>query len=229
MPARSVDLRTHPGKTVCGFAASVCQKTQILFFRRHVRRKNPARSPCWKKPVRAFSTVTRKYFVFPGDAVCQKTQIQYFSRRHVRREKSLLSHKRAPLGCAQGNSRSIFSEFRKIQRKLTARSLWRKSPLGLFRQSQSPGNTLYFRVTSLTSGSACSKIRRTINRDLKPSQSWVLTTRYRVILKSGKSLESKGFIASCPPCLFMRFHICLFLLLRLIRAKMREAKTDGRI
>ena len=67
--------------------------------------------------------------------VCQKTQIQYFSRRHVRREKSLLSHKRAPLGCAQGNSRSIFSEFRKIQRKLTARSLWRKSPLGLFRQS----------------------------------------------------------------------------------------------
>ena len=63
---------------------------------------------------------------------CQKTQILYFFRRHVRRKKSLLSPKCAPSGRAQGDSRAIFSEFRKIRRKLPARSPCRKKPVRAF-------------------------------------------------------------------------------------------------
>ena len=50
----------------------------------------------------------------------------------MRRKKSLLSPKCTPSGCAQGDSRAIFSEFRKIQRKLPARSPCRKKPVRAF-------------------------------------------------------------------------------------------------
>ena len=64
-------------------------------------------------PYCSFQFVQKLKFIFSGDMRVGK--------------KSLLLPKCAPLGRAQGDSRVIFSEFRKIQRKLPARSpCWKK-------------------------------------------------------------------------------------------------------
>ena len=49
----------------------------------------------------------------------------------------------------------------------------------------------------------------------------MVTAPHRVLIKSSKTLENKGFIAVCPPYPFIRFHLCLCFPRHLIRAKTR--------
>ena len=46
-----------------------------------------------------------------------------------------------------------------------------------------------------------------INRNFNLPKSQDVTVRYRIILKSARILESKGFIAVCSPYPFIRFHM----------------------
>ncbi len=56
-----------------------------------------------------------------------------------------------------------------------------------------------------------------------------LITLHRVLIKSSKHLENKGFIAVCPPYPFIRFHLRLCFPRYLIRAKIREEKSDNKL
>lgn len=57
----------------------------------------------------------------------------------------------------------------------------------------------------------CCQSVATFIYNLNPLKSKPVITRYRVVLKSSKSLENKGFIAVCVPYPFIRFHTRLSL------------------
>lgn len=52
---------------------------------------------------------------------------------------------------------------------------------------------------------------------------------HRLLVKSSKNLINSGFLAVCSPYADIEFHILLYRSRRLVRAKMRERKTDNKL